>query len=302
MPHKRSSHGDHRIAELAGGQHGVVARRQLLALGLSAAEIRNRSDAGRLLRVHRGVYAVGHRLLSQEGRWMAAVLACGPGAVLSHWSAAQHLGIAPRRAMKPEVSRPTASRGRPGIVCHRSAVAADERDVVRGIPVTSLSRTLFDLAAVGTEREVERAFHEAEVRRLTDRVSVGHLMERYPRRQGAAALREVLAAKEPPGITQNDFEERFVAFIDRHGLPRPSLNGTLPLRGRLLRPDCMWPRERLIVELDGRKAHRTDRAFEGDRRRDRELLAEGWRSARVTWTQLRDESAEVAADLRRLLA
>jgi hypothetical protein len=233
---------------------------------------------------------------------MAAVLACGEGAVLSHWSAAHLLGIAPRRDTRPEVSRPTAFRGRPGIVCHRSVVAADERDLVDEIPVTSLSRTIFDLAAVGRKREVERAFHEAEVRRLTDRLSVPHLLERYPGRRGGPLLRELLASKEPLGISRNDFEERFLAFLDAHRVPRPIMNGTLALRGKLLSPDCMWPEQRLIVELDSREVHGTDRAFQGDRKRDRILLTEGWRSARITWAQLRDEPAEVAADLRRLLS
>lgn len=290
------------IAELAGEQHGVVGRSQLRRLGLSEGEVERRIRRGYLIRVHQGVYAVEHRLLTQRGHWMAAVLACGEKAVLSHWSAARLLGIAPRRAMAPEVSRPTYFRGRPGIVCHRSVVAADEREAVDGIPTTSLSRTLFDLAAVAEKREVERAFHEAEVRRLTDRLSVAHLLERYPGRPGAPMLRELLAAKEPAGTTENDFEELFVAFLDRHGLPRPIMNGTLQLRGRLLRPDCMWPRQRLIVELDGREVHATEKAFEGDRKRDRVLLVEGWRSTRITWSQLRDEPEEVAADLRSLLA
>ncbi len=177
----------------------------------------------------------------------------------------------------------------------------DEVTKVNGIPITSVFRTIFDLAAIATEREVERAFHEAEVRRLTDRVSLPMLLERYPRRRGATVIRKVLASREPTGVTRNDFEERFVAFLDARGLPRPLLNGTLPVRGRLLSPDCMWRRERLIAELDSREVHDTDRAFEGDRRRDRELLAEGWRSTRVTWHQLRDEPNAVAADLRRLL-
>lgn len=174
----------------------------------------------------------------------------------------------------------------------------DASDEIR---VTSISRTLFDYAGVASRRQLERAMHEAEVRGLTDRVSLPELMARYPRRRGAANLRSLLASKGPAGITQNDFEELFVEFLDSHGLPRPVLNGTLPVRGRLLRPDCMWPGRRLIAELDGRAAHGTERAFEGDRQRDRVLLAEGWRSTRITWLQLRDEPAAIATDLRELL-
>jgi uncharacterized protein DUF559 len=196
------------------------------------------------------------------------------------------------------VTRPGPFGGRPGIRFHRAELREDERTIVDDIPVTSVFRTIFDLAAGTPARDVERAFHEAEVRQLTDRVSLPVLLKRYPGRRGASTLRELLASREPVGITESELEERFLAFLDARGFPRPLLNATLPLRGRLLRPDCMWPRERLIVELDGRAAHATDRAFEGDRRRDRELLAEGWRSTRVTWRQLRDEPEAVAADLR----
>jgi very-short-patch-repair endonuclease len=167
--------------------------------------------------------------------------------------------------------------------------------------ITSMPRTLLDLAAVLPKRQLERALHEAEVRRLTDRLSLPTLLERYPRRRGAANLRALLEAKTPPGITQNDLEELFVEFLDAHRLPRPLLNATLPIRGRMLKPDCMWPGERLIVELDGRAVHGTERAFEGDRQRDRILLAEGWQSTRVTWRQLHGEPAAIAADLRQLL-
>jgi very-short-patch-repair endonuclease len=111
----------------------------------------------------------------------------------------------------------------------------------------------------------------------------------------------LLRAKMPAGITQNDFEESFVAFLDACGLPRPRFNATLPIRGRLLRPDCMWPDQRLLVELDGRAVHGTQRAFESDRQRDRVLLTQGWRSTRVTWRQLHDEPVALAADLRELL-
>jgi very-short-patch-repair endonuclease len=152
-----------------------------------------------------------------------------------------------------------------------------------------------------SKRQLERALHEAEVQRLTDRLSLPDLLARYPRRRGAANLRALLASKAPVGVTKNEFEESFVAILDSHGLSRPQLNGTLAIRGRLLEPDCMWTTERLLVELDGGGVHRTDQAFENDRQRDRILIAEGWRSTRVTWRQLRDEPAAIAADLRELL-
>lgn len=289
------------MAAKAERQHGVVSRRQLLDLGLSSAEIEGRLKRGTLHRLHRGVYAVGHRLLTTDGKWMASVLAAGPDAVLSHRSAAQLWRISLRAPIDPEVTRSDGFRGRPGIRIHRIGLSVDEVTVVDGIPVTSVFRTIFDLAAVASEREVERAFHEAEVRQLTDRVSLPMLLERHPGHRGAAGLRRLLASREPTGIVESKLEEHFLAFLDARGFPRPRLNATLSLRGRLLRPDCMWLRERLIVELDGHRVHGTGRAFERDRKRDRELLAEGWRSTRVTWRQLRDEPEAIAADLRQAL-
>ncbi|HEV7769218.1 MAG TPA: DUF559 domain-containing protein [Solirubrobacterales bacterium] len=144
--------------------------------------------------------------------------------------------------------------------------------------------------------------NEAEVRQLTDRLSLLDLMERYSRRRGAANLRALLDAKAPGGITRNEFEERFVGLLDAQGLPRPRLNATLALRGRFFEVDCLWCEQRLVVELDGRAVHGTDQAFEDDRQRDRILLAEGWRFGRITWHQLRDEPAAVVADLRAALA
>jgi very-short-patch-repair endonuclease len=164
-----------------------------------------------------------------------------------------------------------------------------------------MSRTLFDLAAVLNRRQLERALNEAEVRQLTDRLSLPDLLARYPGRRGSATLRALLAAKTPAAVTRNDFEEAFVAFLDAHGLPRPRFNATLPVRGRLLEADCMWRRERLVVELDGRAVHGTERAFESDRQRDRILLAEHWRSMRITWRQLGEEPGSIAADLGELL-
>jgi very-short-patch-repair endonuclease len=207
----------------------------------------------------------------------------------------------PRAATVPEVTRPGFFRQRSGILCGRSTIPTDEQREVLGIPVTSVARTQFDLAGVLPKRGLERAMHEAEVKGLTDRLSLWDLLERYPRRRGVVNLRALLRAKTPAGITQTEIEELFVEFLDEYGLPRPRLNAALPVRGRLLKPDCMWRKQRLLVELDGRAVHCTDQAFESDRQRDRILLVEGWRSTRITWRQLRDERAEIATDLRDLL-
>jgi very-short-patch-repair endonuclease len=186
-------------------------------------------------------------------------------------------------------------------VGHRSQLRDDEWVVRDGIPVTSPFRTIFDLAAVVNMRELERAFHEAEARGVTDRVSLPMLMERYPGRRGSKKLRALLEAPEPVGITRNDFEEAFVALVDRFDLPRPRMNAPLSIRGRFFEIDALWERERVAVELDSRGIHGTRKKFESDRLRDRILVAEGWRTMRVTWRQLQEEPAEIAADLRAAL-
>lgn len=234
---------------------------------------------------------------------MAAVLAGGPNAVLSHRSAGRLWGLLTAESGPVEITRPGGPRTRrPGIVAHETLLAADEITHTAGIPVTSPFRTVFDLAGVLSTRPFERAMNEAEVRRLLDRVSLPQLLERYPGRRGVGKLRLLLAECGPDGIARNDFEESFVALLDASGLPRPRLNAALALRGRFYEVDCLWQLQRVVVELDGRAVHGTRRAFETDRERDRVFLAENWRPMRVTWRQLQDEPEAVVADLRRLLA
>jgi very-short-patch-repair endonuclease len=178
----------------------------------------------------------------------------------------------------------------------------DERTVVDGIPVTTVPRTVLDFATHASRRQVERALNEMEVRRLADRLSIPDLLARYPGRRGTAVLRELLdEGAEGRGVTENDFEELFVPLLDSHGLPRPRFNADIAVAGRFFRADCLWWRERLIVELDGRAVHGTHKAFEDDRERDRLLLADGWRVMHVTWRQLRDDGPRIAADLRAAL-
>ncbi len=269
---------------------------------MSRRAIEERLRLGRFHSVHRGVYAVGHRALTWHGRVMAAVLACGRGAVLSHRSAAQIWGLLPRRAIAIEVTKPKAVRGGRGIRPHQAVLLADEIRDVDGIPVTSAPRTLLDVAAIVDEHELESAWNEMEVRGLTDVLSVPQLLARHRGKRGVAALRRVSGSEKPGGITRNDFERDFVALLDAHGLPRPRLNATIHLRGRFFEIDALWDPQRLAVELDGGAVHGTRRAFRKDRQRDRILLAEGFRTARVTWDQLRDEPAEIVADLRSALS
>jgi very-short-patch-repair endonuclease len=293
---------DRAVAEMAKRQHGVVARAQLLGLGFGRRAIAVRMERGLLHEVFIGVYVFGARRITSKGRWMAAVLAAGEGAVLSHRSAARLWRLLPPAAELIDVICPhDRIVRRKGIVNHSFQLGDDERVVRDGIPTTSPFRTIFDLAAVGEMRELERAFHEAEAREVTDRVSLPMLLERYPGRRGSKNLRMLLEAGQPVGITRNDFEEAFVAVVDRFGLRRPRMNAPLAIRGRFFEIDALWEHERVAVELDSRTIHGTRKKFESDRLRDRILIAEGWRTMRVTWRQLQDEAAEIARDLRQAL-
>jgi hypothetical protein len=279
----------------------VIARRQLLAVGLKPPAIDYRVQHGRLHVVHRGVYSVGHSLLSRDGRWMAAVFAGGDGAVLSHRDAAAAWGIRESAASRIEI---TVSRkcSRQGVRVHRAPLAADEVTIFRGIPVTTVPRTIFDLAAGLDRRRVERVMHEAEVLRLTDPLSLDDLIVRHPRHRGIATLRAILAdARLGASVTRSELEERFLAFLDDAGLPRPETNVIVWVRGKPVEADCVWRDRCVIVELDGHHVHSTRRNYEGDRARDRALAAAEWRVVRITWRQLHDEPSAVAADLRALL-
>ena len=279
----------------------MVSRRQLLDLGMGRRAIAGRLERRQLHEVFRGVYVVGVRRISRRGRWMAAVLACGDGAVLSHRSAGRLWRLLPPASERVDVTCPGAEVERRGIVGHRSRLRDDEWLVHDGIPVTSPFRTIFDLAAVVETRELERAFHEAEAREMTDPVSLPMLLERYPGRRGSKNLWALLEARGPIGITRSEFEEAFVALVDRFGLRRPRMNASLAIRGRFFEIDALWQRERVAVELDSREIHGTYKKFESDRLRDRILIAEGWRTMRVTWRQLQDEPCEIAEDLKKAL-
>ncbi|HMC50979.1 MAG TPA: DUF559 domain-containing protein [Solirubrobacterales bacterium] len=171
-----------------------------------------------------------------------------------------------------------------------------------GIPVTGLSRTLLDLASILPRERLEGALNEAEVLGLTDRISVHTLLARYPRRPGTVTLRAILGdAGRARGVTRRELERRFAAILAKTDLPAPHRNADVAVAGRFFEVDCLWRAQRLIVELDGGFVHRTWRTSERDRERDRLLQVDGWRVARVTWRQLRDDAPAVMADLRRLL-
>jgi REase_MTES_1575 len=233
---------------------------------------------------------------------MAAVLAGGPAAALSHHSAGALWGMLRSSREVIDVTSRARRRTRSGIRLHRSHLPADEVTGVQGIPVTSPPRTLLDLAGVVNSHGLERAMEQAEARRITDHLSLADLLARHPSRPGVAALRRILAAGYGAStITRSALEDRFLAFLDARGLPRPRVNASIRAGGRWMECDFVWGSRRLIVELDGREYHDTSAAFERDRERDRALNAAGWRVVRVTWRHLRVDPNRLAADLRALL-
>ena len=291
------------IAELAGRQHGVVSAAQLRSLGLSGSAVTARARAGRLHRLHRGVYAVGHSGVSQEGRWLAAVLACAHGAVLSHRSAAALWGLRPPVAAWPEVTV-TAGKGgrRRGIRVYRTRVLA-EADVAvsEGLPCTSVARTLVDMAATVGEGALAAALDRAETLRLFDAVAVAQALDRAGPRRGTAVLRSLLGDRWEPASTRSELEARFLALCREARLPMPAVDRHVRLGASLRQVDFQWPERRLMVETDGYRDHGGRRAFESDRRRDQQLIAGGWQVVRFTWRQITREPAYVEGILRRLL-
>ena len=295
---KRKARGtDARIAALAGRQHGRVTRQQLLDLRLGPDAIDHRLATKRLIPVYRSVYAVGHLNRSRESAWMAAVLAGGEGAVLSHRPAGAAWGIC-RSNGRPEVTAPRQRRSRRNVMFHHSCLPPDERTVHNGIPITTVPRTLLDLAATLDQRQLERAINEAEIQHLWDELSLDDLLYRYQRRQGTRNLRAALRKRrEGATATKSDLEELFIRFADRAGLPRPETN--VYIEG--IEVDCVWRAKRVIIEVDSWEFHRTRAAFERDREKSRILQAAGWRCVPVTHLQLKETSGDVARDVRRLL-
>lgn len=233
---------------------------------------------------------------------MAAVLDHGPRAVLSHSSAATLWGIRDQYGVSIDVTSPSRTKSRGAIRGHHASLLPDEVTIEDGIPVTTPPRTIFDLAA-DSPHAVEPALRQAEYLRLHDRLSLPVLLERHPGHRGNKAIRAALARlKETPGRSRSYMEERFIRFVDRYGLPRPNLNVWLTVGPDRFQVDCLWPRQRLIAELDSWSAHGTRSAFRADKTRDRKLLTAGYVTTRIAWPHLDDEPDALAADLRTLLA
>lgn len=283
--------------ELAARQHGVVARRQLLALGFDGDAIRHRVAMGRLHRVRRGVFAVGRPVDTAAGRWMAAVLACFPSGVLSHQSAAAVWCILEGIGL-PHVTVPRRSGHRPpGLIVHRRELETHELMEKDGIPVTAPFTTLVDVAASSTDRQVEAAITEADKRGVLRAFELPSRLEGFPTRPGLARLRRVVG-RHAFRMTDSELERRFLALVRRSGLPEP-LTGAY-LNG--YKTDFHWPELRLVVETDGLAYHRTAAAQAKDRLRDQAHTAAGLTPLRFTHAQVRYEPAHVIDVLQRVIA
>lgn len=284
----------------------MVALRQLVALGLSPRAVRDRVEAAKLHRIHRGVYAVGRADITKQGHYMAAVLACGAGALLSHWAAADHQGLWQSNRGRIDITVPgRARRARPNLTLHcpRNLDPADTTTVDK-VACTTWARTALDIAAGSPARVVERLLDRAEDLRIYDGRALAALLQRNPTHRGSARLRSVITALTEPALTKNDFEETLLLICDDADIPRPLVNQWIQLDdgGPALEADFMWPREKLIAEADGYATHGTRTAFESDREKDMRLALAGWLVVRFTWRQIHDAPTLIASRLGTLLA
>lgn len=299
QPHPREA-GRHRLlADLANRQHGVVSIGQLKELGYSKDQVRWAARTGWLHPVDRSVYAVGHTRLSLHGNCFAAVFACGPGAVLSHYSAAWLHGLA-RWSPEPfHVTGPVARRPRLPVRIHRARRLEDpDWTAVEGIPVTAVARMLLDMAAAVRFETLERLVEQAEERGLFDLRAVEDLLVRTVGHHGHKRLRDAIALYKPTSFTRSGLEKRFLELVLAAGLPQPRTNYVE--HGFEL--DCYWPEYRFAVELDVFETHGTRAAFERDRKRQEDLLLQDIVMTRVTGPRLEREPEEVIARIARLLS
>jgi very-short-patch-repair endonuclease len=284
------------IQALAGRHHGIVKRKQVREAGLSRSEIQRRVEAGWLVPQYQGVYAVGHTALTYHSHLIAAVYACGDDALASHRAAGKLWGIL-RGSQPIEVTGPRSREVGRGFILHRSRLIHEEdRAHIDNIPVTSLARTLVDLADVLTEKRLANAVNEAEMKDLFDLRQVERVLERLPGRKGRHKLNRVLAAYRSVQPFFRSRNERFVyALCREHGLPTPRVNTWVHAE----EVDFFWPEAGLVLEFDGGAVHRTTKAFYEDRERDRALAAKGIHVVRATD---RDDPAALAEELKTILS
>ena len=291
---------DWRLAALAARQHGVVSLPQILAAGAGHGAVQRRVRAGRLHRLFPGVFAVGHPAVSPLGRHLAATLACGDDAVLSHRAAAHLHGVWTSRFAPPEVTIPgTRRRGPAGIRAHRGRLDPADVTTVDGIRVTTVARLLLDLAEGLAVAHLVAVVDRCQARRLYDPDAVRAVIGRGAGRRGLRTLTRALMIVRPQDVlTRSELERRALRLLADAGIATPEVNEKL---GRY-EVDLLWRDRGLVVELDGREWHDTADAFERDRRRDADLMASGWRVMRLTWRQVVNEPRWVAGRLRAALA
>jgi hypothetical protein len=292
---------------LAESQDGVASLDQLRRIGLTQRTAEYRATQGRLHRVHRGVYAVGHLSIGRLGALRAAVLACGDGAIISHGTAAAFSGLRDHwPALVDVTGGRQAGRKLDGIRCRRCRYPTPEEVVVHdGIPFTSPARTLVDSAALLGIPSLRRMVERAAVRRLLDLEAVDRAMEQAKRRRGISALRMILEDwrtedGQVPDL-RSEFEALVLPRLIATGLPRPLCNKTLALDGERLMVDFLWEKQRVVVETDGEGTHGTPVAFQRDRHRDQVLVAAGYRVLRATWDQMHDELDAITQRIARTL-
>jgi hypothetical protein len=271
------------IRALAERQHGVIAHRQLLDLELGKGLVLRRHEGGLLIPLHRGVYALGHRRLSQEGRWMAAVLACGPGAVLSHFSAGHLWGLGGSSG-PVEVLRQAGGAAHRGLRLHQTRrLEPYEVTLVRGIPATSIERTLLDLAGGMGAKRIERALVQADKTGRLSWPALAHILRRRRGRKGAGRLKRIAAEVDPRAVeTLSVTEVDFLALWRETGLPLPAVN--VLVEGHLV--DFLWPRQKVVVETDSWGFHGDRSSFERDHQTDVDLVAAGYDVHRTTYKML----------------
>ena len=284
-----------RVAGLARSQHGNVEYGQMIDAGMAPREIAARADAGWLIRRHTRTFAVGHVPRTRESIWMAAVLALGEGAVLSHRSAGAHYKML-SGSVPTEVIVPTTA-GRPrrdGIVVHRARLPEAHVTTRDGIPTTSALRTLLDLAAVLPLRALARAFEQAQVRLHLPPAPLAAEVISRPRHRGNGKLRVILQGAVDPAAVRSVLELRFLRLCDAHGIPRPLVNEKIGI----WTPDFLWPQFALVVETDGHDFHRTAAARRRDARKDEFMRAQGLTVIRFTWADVTARPIQAAARIR----
>lgn len=294
---------DQRISAVADTQSGRISWEQLIAIGLTPRMIRTRVCSGQLRPLHRGVYAVGHATDVEVGNEIAALLACGPDAILSCDTAMSLWGLIPRSPgadIDVTLLGGRYGRNRPGIRVHRS-LSLTQADVVtrHRLPVTTPARALLDYAETHTPREVERALDEGLATRIVSRTKVREVLDRCGAgRRGGPILAGLVARRRPSSITRSHAEERMMELIRAAGLPAPETQH--PLHG--FEADFYWPQADVVVEVDGYQWHSTRSAFERDRRKDRVFRDAGLDVTRLTVEQLEQESLAIVARLARVIA